>query len=468
MSTPLKKAKPDYFALWEKAVTYEHITLDEWQEKVMAHKGNFVLRTGRQVGKSKTTSRKGTLLSIQYPGTETLIIAASQRQSSHIFSKMMFIYNKIDELMIIQAKKDNKVTWDKTRGRRDLVSQFNSKHGFFKERPTQTKVMLKNGSTVYCLPAGKTGIYLRCFTVDFLIGDEAAFIPEPVFVAIRPMLAVSKKLRGLGWEMYLSTPFGKGGQFYDCCHDPDFLQIHVSSEDCPRIGRDFLRKEREKLSKVEYAQEWLGEFVDEFNQLFSTQLIKKRMTMMEWDGVIHKGRGYYLGLDVARYGGDENAFVIAEMKGKEVRIVYVDTTERKGITDTVGRVLALHKNFNFRKIFVDSSGVGGGLYDILIEKVPQRIVIGLENARRTIDNEGRQHKLFKEDLYSNSIVLMEKEPAIIDILADMRLLRSLKGITFEYTSDRNIRIYGKYSHLAEAFVRACWCIKEKGLNLYVY
>ena len=37
----------------------------------------------------------------------------------------------------------------------------------------------------------------------------------------------------------------------------------------------------------------------------------------------------------------------------------------------------------------------------------------------------------------------------------------------EQKYSRNIKIFGEYSHLAEAFVRACWCIKEKGLDLYV-
>ncbi|MEA1877248.1 MAG: terminase family protein [Bacteroidota bacterium] len=466
-----KIAKIDYLKYWHKAVALEKLTMDPWQDKVMAHHGHFVLRTGRQVGKSKITSRKGTKLSIEYPKTETLVIAASQRQSSYIFEKMMWIYNKIDELLLIDAKKTYKKEWTITKGRRDLIGQFNMKYGFFIERPTRTKAMLKNGSTIYCLPAGKTGVYLRCFTIDFLIGDEAAYIPEPVFVAVKPMLAVSRKLRGLGWEMYLSTPFGKGGYFYECCHDDDFLQIHVSSEDCERIPRDFLRKERQKLSRIEYAQEYLGEFIDEFNQLFPTQLIKARMTFIEWDKKQYRDRKYYLGVDVARYGGDENAFVIIEMRrdGKKdlLRVIYVSTTERKSITDSCRRIEALHDQFNFMGIMIDSSGVGGGLYDLLTEKSRyKRIVTGLENAKRTVDKDGRKGKIFKEDLYSNAIVLMEKEPPVIDIISNLKLLKSLKSMTYEYTSDRNLKIFGKYSHIAEAFVRACWCVKTKHLKLY--
>ena len=465
---------------WIEAVKAEEIELDPWQNKVMEHKGNFILRTGRQVGKSKVVSRKGTRLSIEYDKTETLVIAASQRQSSYIFEKMMYIYNRMDELMVIDAKKEHKSEWTRTRSRKDLINLFYRKYGLFPENPTRTRVDLSNGSRVHCLPAGKTGVYLRCFTIDFLIGDEAAYIPEPVYIAVKPMIAVSKKLRGLGWEMYLSTPFGKGGYFYHCCHDDDFLQIHVSSEDCERIPRDFLKKEKLKLTRIEYAQEYLGEFIDEYNQLFPTELIKKCMTFMEWDKIIHPTRLYYLGVDVARYGGDENAFIIAELRREgqhdNIRIIYISTTERKGIMDSTARIMDYDSRFKFKKIFIDSSGVGGGLYDIVAEKLGKRRVIGLENARRTIEYDAdkklgaqqRQGKLFKEDLYSNLLVMMETEPARIEIINSLKLLRSLKSMTFEYTADRNLKIYGKYSHLAEALVRACWCVKEKGLKLYVY
>ena len=463
-----------YLTEWTQAIKDEGQTLDPWQKRVMEHEGNCVLRTGRQVGKSQTVAKKASKVSIEYPGTETLIIAASQRQSSHIFEKIMSYYNRIDEILLEKARIAHKAEWNRQKSRRDKISQFNMKYGLFEEKPTKTKAALKNGSRVHCLPAGKTGVYLRCFTIDFLIGDEAAYIPEPVYVAVKPMLAVSKKLRGLGWEIYLSTPFGKGGYFYDCCHDPDFMQIHVSSEDCKRIPRDFLKKERTKLSRIEYAQEYLGEFIDEFNQLFPTALINSRMTFIEWNNEIDPNKQYYLGVDVARYGGDENGFVVAEMRrdahrGNDViKIVWLDTTERKGITDTARKIYKLDKLFKFNKIFIDSSGVGGGLYDIIIEELGKRRVIGLENAKRSIDMDDRKGKLMKEDLYSNALVLMEQEPQKIEIISSLKLARSLKSMTFEYTSERNLKIYGKYSHLAEAFVRACWCIREKGLRLYVY
>ena len=350
----------------------------------------------------------------------------------------------------------------------ELERIFDYEHGIFEEKPTKTTVKLKNGSICYSLPAGKTGIYLRTFALDFLYIDEAAYVPDTVYTALKPMLAVSSK-KGLGWECFLSTPFGKGGFFYDSHFDDDYKNFHVSSEDCERIPKEFVRKEKLRLSKIEYAQEYLGEFIDEFQQFFPTKLIKKRMTFLRWnfEEFFNPTKKYFLGVDIARYGADENAFVIAEMQNRtSLKIVVAETTERKSLTETTGRILEYHKKYNFNMIFIDDGGIGAGVTDILIEKLGRR-VLGLNNAKKTLDKDGRKGKIFKEDLYSNAMVMLETDGQL-ELIDNLKLLKSLKSMTFEYTAEKNLKIYGKYSHIAEAFVRACWAIKAKSLNLYVY
>jgi hypothetical protein len=421
----------------------QKIIWDKWQQEVLDHAGNITLRTGRQVGKSLVISEKAAQFALKNPNTSTLIIAASQRQSGLLFEK---IRNRIQE-----------EGW-----------------GLFKEPPTLTKIILTNGSKIYCLPAGRTAYSIRGYTVDMLIADEAAYIPEAVWNAVIPMIAVSRQMKKFGFIVLLSTPFGKGGYFFNSFTDLDFRQWHVSSEECKRIPLDFLKKEKERMTKAEYRQEYLGEFTDEWNQFFSTELIKKRMTFIEWNKKedYNPLAGYYLGVDIARYGGDENAFVICEMFKTKLKIVKCFTTSRISTTDTIGRIIEIDKEFHFKKIFLDDSGVGGSVTDSLIDKLGRR-VLGLNNASKRFEMQGEEHKkgILKEDLYSNVLMLMETER--IDLISDLDLLRSLKCITYQYGSEetkgaRNIHIFGNYSHLTEAMIRACWCTKEKGLNLYVY
>ncbi len=414
---------------------------DAWQEAVLSYKGNIAIRAGRQVGKSEVISEKAKRFAKENPITTTLIIAASQRQSSLLFEKTK---------AQIEADKEME----------------------FAEEPTLTKIILKNGSRIYSLPAGRTGYFIRGFSIDLLIVDEAAYVPEEVWKAVIPMIAVSRKIRGLGSIIILSTPFGKGGYFWHCFHDDDYKTFHVSSEDCPRIPSEFLSKERGRLSKQDYAQEYLGEFIDDYRQYFPTELIKKSMTFISYDFEKEHSSSYsyYLGVDVARYGGDENAFVICEMSSaRKMRIVRAETTERVPITDTAGYIRLLHDKWHFKKIFIDDGGVGGGLTDILQEKIGKRIVFGINNAsKRYYDlqaGEERPKGILKTDLYSNALVLMEA--CRIELISDLSLLKSLKSVVFEYTSEKNLKISGDYAHLCEAFVRACWCIKEKGLNIFI-
>ena len=73
------------------------------------------------------------------------------------------------------------------------------------------------------------------------------------------------------------------------------------------------------MTKAEYRQEYLGEFTDEWNQFFPTDLVRKAMTFIDWslkDRIV--GSRMYLGVDIARYGGDENAFVVCEMRNNFV------------------------------------------------------------------------------------------------------------------------------------------------------
>jgi hypothetical protein len=406
-------------------------TWDPWQKKVLEHPGSVTIRKGRQVGGSTVIARKCVDLAVKYPGTISLVTSASQRQASLLFDKIR------GNLMF------------------DNVPLL--------EEPTQTKIKLENGSIIHCVPAGRTGFFIMGYTLDFLYIDEAAFVNDIVWNSIRPMIAVSRKLRGFGWVFLLSMPFGKGGFFYHSFTDSEFLQVHVSSEDCERIDKNFLAKERKRLSKQDYASIWQGEFIDDLRQFFPTQLIRECMSIVSWtyETDYNPRAKYYLGVDVARFGGDQNAFVVGEVFNNKFKIVKVHTTDRKSLTDSAGQIQLIDDKFHFYRIFVDDSGVGGGLLDMLQEKFNKRRVIGLNNASKSIFyKEEKRRTIFKEDLYSNALIMMESHS--IELIDDLDFLRSLKSIVFEYSSSKNLILKGDYDHIVEAFVRCCWAIQDKG------
>jgi len=454
-----------YFQNGEKA--------DPWQKKVLDHEGNIALRCGRQTGKSRTISEKVFRLAITHPNTKTLVIAASQRQSSLIFEKINSTIRDEHIKLIEEAKKQYHEEIEKLpKDQQPTITQIRQKYyqieykkGLYASRPTQTKIELTNGSIIYCLPTGQTGDYIRGYTIDFLVADEAAYIPQPVWTAIKPMIAVSKKTRGLGYEIYLSTPLGKGSYFFEVCNDPNFLNIHVSSEDCPRIPREFLKKERQRLSKREYAQEYLAEFVEGHSQYFSTELIQQQTKYIKYDyrqEYNSNKNNYYLGVDFARLGGDETAYVVLEhnKKTQKGRIIKVLTKTHQKLTRTVREIQKLQEIWNFTKIYVDDGGVGGGATDQLQELLGKRKVTPLNNSSKSeIKNTAGTGRILKEDLYSNTLILFEDEK--LELVTDDKLTRSLLSTQYKYSTAGNLIIYGSYSHIAEALVRAAWGLKEK-------
>ena len=416
--------------------------LDKWQKEVLETEGNIVLRSGRQVGKSFVISIKAAEYAVQNPKKTVLMIASVERQAYLLFEKT---------LAYLMEHHKNCIK----RGRL---------------RPTKSKVMLKNGSTIYCLPTGLTGYGIRGYTVNLLIADEAAFIPEEVWTAVTPMLAVTK-----GKMILLSTPHGRGGYFYDCFNDESFTSFHVSGEDCPRRDDQFLARQLERLGKLRYAQEHLGEFIDELRQFFTDDLIKQ-VCVLKRTPVNIKSR-YALGVDIARMGEDASTFEILDYSdSKSLKHIDNIVTRKTLTTETTRKILQLEREYRFTNIYIDDGGLGVGVFDQLLEEdETKRKVRAINNARRSLDRDKKKNKkLLKEDLYNNLLRLMERGD--IELLDDDEIAASLKSIQFEYTGmkegeeskEKSLRIWGKDSHITEGLIRAAWIVKDKSLNIYIY
>jgi hypothetical protein len=406
--------------------------LDPWQKTILESDTDIVVRSGRQVGKSTIIAKKAADYALKNSEKTILIIASVERQAYLLFEKVL---NEIWEHNYKSICKG-------------------------KDRPTKHKIQLTNGSTIYCLPTGMSGYGIRGYTVDLLIADEAAFIPEAVWTAVTPMLSVTG-----GKKILISTPFGKGGYFYDCFNDDNYTKFHISSEDCERIPKEFLERERKRMTKLQFAQEYLGEFVDELRQYFPTELIQKICILQTAPTI---SGNTFLGVDVARQGGDESVLVSLDRKDKSLNQIDLEVSANSYLTDTARLIKKLDSNRNFKKIYIDDGGMGVGVFDYLLEEEQvKRKIVAINNASRSLDvKETPQRKrLMKEDLYSNLLGLMERGE--IQLYDNEELKQSLKSVQYEYSEDGTIKIFGNYTHITEAIIRAAWCVKDKSLNIWI-
>ena len=406
--------------------------LDTWQQEVLDTKGNICLRSGRQVGKSTIIGLKAAEYALSNEKKLVMVISKTERQAGLLFAKIL---GNINELAKFQIKRG-------------------------KDRPTKHKISLKNGSIIFCLPVGDTGFGIMGYTIDLLIADEAAFIPEEVWNSIVPALAIT---RGDIW--LLSTPYLKEGYYYECFNDPSFTCFHQSSEDCPRKDEKFLERQKKTLTQAQYAQMYLGQFVDELFQFFPDELINNTCTLKRTPKF--KDRTYYLGVDVARLGEDESTFeILQNLNGTLFQVENIITTKQL-TTQTTSKILELERAYNFRRIYVDDAGVGAGVFDqLLSEDTTKRKVVAINNAARPLDrDESRKKKILKEDLYTNLKRLMERKE--IKLLDDDEIKQSLKYIQFEYNDLKRLKISGRYSHITEGLIRAAWGVKDKHLNIWI-
>ncbi len=226
------------------------LELDPWQAKLVRSKANRVIvNCSRQTGKSTTTAVLADHTALYVPGSTVLLLSPTLRQSSLLFRKCLQIYQALG---------------------RPVASESES----------ALRLQLENGSQIVSLP-GKEGTVRGFSAVDLLVIDEASRVEESLYVAVRPMLAVSG-----GRLVTLSTPNGTVGWWYETYknrHQWEYYEI--TAYDCPRISKDFLEEEKRNIGEYWFSSEYMCKFNDAQTAAFRAedvaQIVKPGLTT--WD-----------------------------------------------------------------------------------------------------------------------------------------------------------------------------------------
>jgi hypothetical protein len=219
------------------------ITPDPWQAQVLrsASKRRLLLCC-RQSGKSTTTAILGLHRALYRPGSLVLMLSPSLRQSGELFRKAIGLYRELGRPVPAESE-------------------------------TALTLTLLNGSRIVSLPGQDATI--RGFSgASLIIEDEASRVDDGLYEAIRPMLATSD-----GDLALLSTPFGQRGHFWQAWEDGGSVweRTRVDAYDCPRISSAFLQEERQQLGDLAFRSEYLVEFCDTIDSVFSSEHIAAAM-----------------------------------------------------------------------------------------------------------------------------------------------------------------------------------------------
>ncbi len=194
---------------------------DPWQREVLSAKEPYVLlNCSRQAGKSTTVAALALHRVLVRRGSLVLLVAPSERQSKELYRKIRAGFRAL--------------------GRTVDAVQLN-----------QTMLELANGSRIVALP-GREGTIRSFSGVDLLVIDEAARVPDDLYRAVRPMLAVSR-----GRLVALSTPFGQRGWFYQEWQGAGpWHKLEAPWTLCPRIDPAFIAEEVRALGQAWVDQEY--------------------------------------------------------------------------------------------------------------------------------------------------------------------------------------------------------------------
>jgi hypothetical protein len=418
------------------------LTLDKWQKEYIETKPEidcFILSPRQIGGKTTAMSIKAVELCQKYfkKGEMILISSLTERQAMLMLKKAQ-IYAEQVYPKTIDNSKDNK--------------------------PTMHRLIFKNGSGILCYAAGQEGDSTRGYTIKKLMVDEGSRMEEEYFVSALPTLSLTK-----GSMDIASTPFGKKDKegnekfFYRCYKDDSFKKFIIRMEDCPRRDEEMIEKMKQRLSKRQFAQEFLNSFEDEINALIDEDLIKKVCKLKRREEFINGT--YYLGVDVAGFGDDLSTYEILDKKDNGIIQQVENITERRNLTtETTKKILELENIYNFKKIGVDDGGIGFGVFsELLSEEKTKRKTIALNNASRQISSKGLKFKrLLKEEMYLNLLSLIENNK--IELLNDDEIKDSLRSIQYDEG-----KIYSPNAHIVEGIIRAAWlAVEDKDLKPFVY
>ena len=197
---------------------------DDWQAELIRDTENFwLLLCCRQSGKTQSIAALALATALNTTGALIILLSPSERQSKEVLRCVSQYYLDLFGVPF----------------RSDAI--------------TTLKIELPNNSRIIALP-GSSEKTIRVFAgVDLLLVDESARVPDDLFHAVTPMLAVSG-----GRLIMASTPFFKRGYFFEqwTKGGDRWRRVKITADDCPRIKPKFLAGEKKSMPHHVFLQEY--------------------------------------------------------------------------------------------------------------------------------------------------------------------------------------------------------------------
>lgn len=218
-----------------------------------------------------------------------------------------------------------------------------------------TEILFYNGSKIQFRSAAQEDS-LRGETIEYLVIDEAAFQKESVFFEILlPMLNVRGRK-----VLIVSTPKGKNW-FFNMVQkgntDPKYKSFLFTSYDNPYASIDVINLAKESMPSVLFAQEYLGEFVD--NSAIFENL--KELCILDVKDKPESNQHYYMGVDIAL----KDDYTVITVIDKDDNVIWYDRFNQCTAPQLKQRILEARNKWSPKKIMIEENNQGLPIIDDL-------------------------------------------------------------------------------------------------------
>lgn len=365
---------------------------------------------GRQVGKSRTLAVIALHHAFTHPESRVLIISAGEDAAKDLLGEVAGLAQA--PLLGASVEEDD-----------------------------SAKIVLSNGSVIRCVPASHRRA--RGKSIDLLILDEAAFIPEEIWDAAKFVILARPGSR----VVLSSTPYGRLDRFfarhYRMGRDdrPGYASFHWPSSVSPIVDQALLAEWAETDAPRIYRREVLAEWVDEAGAYFTSAELESAAVDAE---LTPPGRGHELGGTMAGgidwgFAQDANALVVigalpdADERGRtRYRVVWTQEAFSTPYADFIDQVIEAARGFRFAALAAETNGVGG----MPVQQLHKAMVLAGHGAVvQPISTTAR----LKEDAFGFAKLLVQQGRLEIPRAATS-LLKQLAGLEFETTETGLTRI----------------------------
>jgi len=411
------------------------------------HQRRVIVNCTRQWGKSTTAAIKALHHALHKPGSLTLIASRTRHQAAELLEKVAHFTRSLA-----------------------LSTRRVPGHA--------ASLMLPNRSRIIAIP-GRPASVRGYSAVSLLIIDEAAFVPDSLYEALRPMLATTN-----GDIWLLSTPNGQKGFFYREWIDQaqTWSKFAVSADSCPRISPEFLAEERRKHGPAVFEREYLCKFTSSSDTYFDINALEASAVPSDYSdklGFSFNPTRYYVGFDLGQKQSHSAIVVLekADVTSKDrdpVTFAWIKRTEihlRRAerlplnlsyiaIADRLLSAIKMLPNSKDATLVLDATGCGGPFLDLLRKQpIGAHLMSVIITGSGLPSQQGGMHRISKQDLMKSLNYLISSPDFKInapadqhqDVMSEMqniRMLNSANGVTRFTTSGRD--------DLVMAFALASW------------